>query len=267
MKMPLVAGRGIREGDVSGATPVAVINEAAARKLFPGASPIGRTFTVPGWGRPQTLEIVGVVSDARYGSLRQTPAPTFYDSYMQRSGGTHTTFFAVRTTASTAVLERSIKEAVAAVDPSLPIVRMETQQQKIDRAIGRERVLSRLLTVFGAFALLLASIGLHGLTSYAVARRTSEIGIRLALGAQRPQVLWMILRQVVTIAAIGLVFGLPLAWAVGPLIASYLYGVAPRDLATIAAAALLLGTVAIMAGWLPARRAARMDPLAALRVE
>jgi macrolide transport system ATP-binding/permease protein len=156
---------------------------------------------------------------------------------------------------------------VASVDSSLPIVRLETQQQKIERAIGRERVLSRLLFVFGGFALLLASLGLHGLTSYSVARRTSEIGIRLALGAQRSQVLWMILRQVLVLAAAGLALGLPLAWASGPLVASYLFGVPPRDVLTIVVAAVVLTTVALAAGWMPARRAARMDPLGALRVE
>jgi len=116
-------------------------------------------------------------------------------------------------------------------------------------------------------ALLLASIGLHGLTSYAVARRTSEIGIRLALGAQRSQVLWLVLRQVLALAAAGLALGIPLAWAGGPLVASYLFGVAPRDVLTVALAGLVLTLVTLVAGWLPARRAARMDPLAALRVE
>ena len=268
MQMRMVAGRPITGSDLGGAAPVAVINETAARRHFGGGSPIGRTFRV-GSGRTttRTLEVVGVVADARYESLRNATAPTFYDSYMQRPGGTYTTFFAVRTMVPALSLERSIKDAVAAVDPGLPIVRLETQQQKIDRALGRERVLSRLLTLFGAFALLLASLGLHGLTSYAVARRTSEIGIRLALGAQRSQVLWLILRQVLWLAVAGVALGLPLAWAGGPLVGAYLYGVAPRDAWTIAMSACVLTAVAMLAGWMPARRAARMDPLGALRVE
>ena len=268
-RMRLIAGRAIADTDVAGRPDVAVINETAARRHFPGGSPIGRTFTVGSFARgfKRTIEVVGVVADARYESLRRETAPTFYDSYLQRPSGTYTTFFALRTAVPPAMLDRSIREAVAAVDASLPIVRLETQQQKIDRAIGRERVLSRLLTVFGGFALLLATLGLHGLTSYTVARRTSEIGIRLALGAQRSQVLWMILRQVLVLAALGLALGLPLAWAAGPLVASYLFGVPPRDVLTIAVSAGVLTMVAVAAGWIPARRAARMDPLGALRVE
>jgi predicted permease len=268
-RMRLIAGRAIADTDAAGRPDVAVINETAARRLFPGGSPIGRTFTVGSFTRGfrRTIEVVGVVADARYESLRRETAPTFYDSYLQRPSGTYTTFFALRTAVPPAMLDRSFREAVAAVDASLPIVRLETQQQKIDRAIGRERVLSRLLTVFGGFALLLATLGLHGLTSYTVARRTSEIGIRLALGAQRSQVLWMILRQVLVLTALGLALGLPLAWAAGPLVASYLFGVPPRDVLTIAVSAGVLTMVAIAAGWIPARRAARMDPLGALRVE
>jgi ABC-type antimicrobial peptide transport system permease subunit len=160
-----------------------------------------------------------------------------------------------------------IRDAVAAVDPNLPMTHLQTQQEQIEQSIGRERVLARLLTLFGAFALLLASLGLHGLTSYAVARRTSEIGIRLALGAQRSQVLWLVLRQVLTLAAAGLALGLPLAWAAGPLVGSYLFGVPSRDLLTMVLAGMVLTLVTLVAGWLPARPAARLDPLAALRVE
>jgi predicted permease len=267
--MPLVAGRGIGNGDEAGAPAVTVINESAARQYFPGRSPIGQTLTVSGWGpapdRP--LEIVGVVADARYDSLRNPTRPTAYDSYLQRPGGTYSSWFAVRVANAPSVMERPIRDAVTAVDPSLPITHLQTQQEQIDQSIGRERVLARLLTVFGAFALLLASVGLYGLTSYAVARRTSEIGIRLALGAQRSQVLWLVLRQVFALSAIGLALGLPLAWAIGPLVGSYLFGVPPRDVLTIALAGMVLMLVIVVAGWLPARRAARMDPLAALRVE
>ena len=269
MGMRMVAGRAIAATDVSGRPNVAVINETAARRYFPGGPAVGRTFTVGGFTRgfSRTIEVVGVVADARYESLRRETAPTFYDSYLQRPGGTYTTFFALRTAVPPATLDRSIRETIAAVDRSLPNVHLETQQQKIERALGPERVLSRLHTVFGGFALLLASLGLHGLTSYSVERRTSEIGIRIALGAQRSQVLWMILRQVLVLAGAGLALGLPLAWAAGPLVASYLFGVPPRDVAAIALSAGVLTMVALVAGWLPARRAARMDPLGALRVE
>ena len=269
LRMPLVAGRPISATDVTGAAPVVVINETAARKFFPGVSPVGQTFAIGSGlrGAPRTVEVIGVVADARYESLRRATVPTFYDAYLQRPGGTYTTFFAVRTHLAPAAIERSIREAVATVDGSLPVVRLETQQDKIARALGRERVLSRLLTIFGGFALLLASLGLHGITSYSVTRRTSEIGIRLALGAQRRQVLWLILRQVFVLAAAGLAMGLPLASAASPLAGAYLFGVPPRDPVTTVTAAAILIVVALVAGWLPARRAARMDPLDALRVE
>jgi predicted permease len=263
MGIRLIAGRGIMGQDDAHAPAVAVINETAARRDFPGGSPVGRTFRVG----TRTLEIVGVAADATYTSLRQAPPPTFYDSYLQRPGGTYDTWVAVRTTASPATLFEPIRQSVALAAPDLPVSNMRTQQAQIDASIGRERVLSGLLVLFGAFALLLASLGLHGLTSYAITRRTSEIGIRLALGARRTQVLWMLLRQVLALGAIGLGLGLPLAYVASPVVAAYLFGVAPRDLITIGMAAAVLIAVALVAGWLPARRAARLDPLAALRVD
>jgi ABC-type antimicrobial peptide transport system permease subunit len=160
-----------------------------------------------------------------------------------------------------------LRAAVAQVDPDVPISGMKTQADQIDETISRERVFSVLLTLFGAFALLLACIGLHGVTAYAVARRTSEIGIRMALGAQRGSVLWLVLRQVVVLTLCGLVAGVPAAIAAARSVSSLLFGVAPGDPASVAAAALILCGVALISGLLPALRASRMDPLRALKVE
>jgi ABC-type antimicrobial peptide transport system permease subunit len=174
---------------------------------------------------------------------------------------------AVRSTLAAATLQVAIERAIHDVDPALPMTGFRTQAEQIDQTIGRERVFTRLLTVFGGFALLLACIGLHGVTSYSVARRTSEIGIRLALGAQRAQVLWLVLRQVVLVAAAGLAVGLPIAWVTGPVTSTFLFGLDARDPVTIAAAAVILVAVAVGAGLRPARRAAKMEALSALRSE
>jgi ABC-type antimicrobial peptide transport system permease subunit len=149
----------------------------------------------------------------------------------------------------------------------LPIPDIRTQVAQIARTTARERVFTQILVIFGAFALLLASIGLHGVTSYAVSRRTSEIGVRVALGARPAEVLWLILRQVVFLAIAGLAIGIPAALATGPLIGSLLFGVAPNDVSTITATAAVMVAVALTAGALPAWRAARLDALVALRTE
>jgi ABC-type antimicrobial peptide transport system permease subunit len=164
-------------------------------------------------------------------------------------------------------LRREVERIVSEIDASLPVTKFKTQNAQINETIGKERVFVQLLTTFGAFALLLACVGLHGVTSYSVARRTGEIGIRLALGAQRSQVMWMILRQVVILAVVGLAMGLPLAWLAGPAVKSLLFGLDATDPMTLAVSALVMVVVAVAAGLWPARRAARMEALAALRTE
>ena len=174
---------------------------------------------------------------------------------------------AVRSPISADLLRAPIEAAVREVDPSLPIAEYQTQIDQIDETIGRELVFTRLLTLFGGIALLLACVGLHGVTSYSVSRRTPEFGIRLALGAQRSRILWLVLRQVVVLAAAGLALGLPLAWFTSPVTSAFLFGLDARDPLTILAAAALMLLVAIIAGLRPARLAARMEALAALRSE
>jgi predicted permease len=263
MRIPLVAGRGLTLADDASASLVVVVNRAAADRYFPRASPIGQRFLVG----LRSVEIVGVVGNSIYDSLRNAPQPVFYDSYLQRPGGTYATSIAVRTSVAPDRLVASLGAAVASVDRDLPITNVRSEEDQIDETTGKERVFTRLLTLFGAFALVLVCVGLYGLTSYAVTRRTNEIGIRLALGARRQQVLWMILRQVVMLAGVGLVVGVPTALAVGRFVSAFLYGVRPRDPVTIGSAAVALLVVAIAAGWLPARRAARMEALSALRCE
>jgi ABC-type antimicrobial peptide transport system permease subunit len=158
-----------------------------------------------------------------------------------------------------------IRSAMTEVDPDVPVTDLRTQINQIDNTLGTERTFMRLLLAFGAFALLLASIGLHGVTAYSVLRRTSEIGVRVALGARQIDVLWLILRQVIAITIVGLAVGLPAALASTRLIGASLYGVEPADPVSAAAAVIVMTIVAVMAGFFPARRAARLDPLTALR--
>ena len=261
MGVGLLSGRAIESTDRRDAPPVVVINQAAATLYFGDGSPIGRRFKVGS----REVEVVGVAANGKYDDLRNGVEPTMLQSYLQRQlGSMHV---AVRSAAPAPDLRKAIEQAVADIDPAMPVTEFKTQDEQIAQTIGKERVFTRLLTVFGGFALLLACVGLYGVTSYSVARRTAEIGIRVALGAQRGQVLWLVLRQVVLLAAAGLVIGVPAAWLAGPAIRSFLFGVEPGDPVTVALSAAVMFGVALAAGLWPARRAARMDAQVALRAE
>jgi ABC-type antimicrobial peptide transport system permease subunit len=176
-------------------------------------------------------------------------------------------YVVTRTSVAPAFVTGALRSVVADVDRDVPVSRMKTQTQQVQDSLATEFAFTRLLLAFAAFALFLACIGLHGITAYAVARRTSEIGLRIALGAQRSNVLWLIVRQVVVVTAIGLALGVPLAIAAARAAASLLYGVKPIDPASFAVATVLMTIVAGLAAYLPARRAARLEPLAALRAD
>ena len=259
----LLEGRmpGLQDGP--GAPRVGVVNQAAVRQIFGGRSPVGRLLRAV--GRTE-VQVVGVVNDMPYRNPRDPVPATLYESAFQRSawGGYHVF---VRTDVPVARLERPLRQAVAQVDPDIPVPRIREETEIIAQAGAKERAFTQLLTVFGAFALFIAAIGLHGMTSYAVTRRTSEIGVRMAVGAAPGRILWMVLRQVVVLAGIGLVVGVPAALAAAPLVGSLLYGVAPGSPGTIAAVALVMVTVAVGAGLVPALRAAGLDPVEALRRE
>jgi predicted permease len=276
MGIPILAGRSITNEDRHESAPVVVVSETFASQYFPGQPAVGRHFTIG----QASVEIVGVVAASRYRDLRSAPPPTVYDAYAERSFATFPGFrgflrsatpaemsVVLRTAAPIAPLMASIPPAVKEVEPELLVIDLKTQADQIARSMAQEQLFTRLLVVFGGFAMLLACLGLHGVTSYAVARRTSEIGIRMALGADRSQVLWLILRHVLVLALAGVGLGLPVALATGPAIASMLYGLAPRDPTTMAGAVVVLLVVALGAGWLPARRAARMPVLSALTRE
>jgi predicted permease len=264
MGVPLLAGRSILPSDTDrGSRGVVVLNQTAARQLLGGQAPIGAHLHMT-YGE-RDLEVVGIAADSKYDGLRSDIRPTLLLSYLQMPVGSMTV--AVRSPLPAAALRAPIEAAVREVDPSVPIAEYQTQLEQIDRTIGKELVFTRLLTLFGGVALLLACVGLHGVTAYSVARRTPEIGIRLALGAQRSRILWLVLRQVVILATAGLAIGLPIAWFTSPVTSAFLFDLDARDPLTILAAAALMLLVAVVAGLRPARRAARMEALAALRSE
>ena len=267
MGMRMVNGRAFTQHDSQGAPKVSVINQTLASQFFPNASPVGRTVTsCDGDGPPQTFEVVGVVADAKYSDLREAVPPTIFFPYAQSDDAGEMTF-EVKTAASTESVARELREAVRSVDRDLPLLEVRTQKQQIDATLSRERVFATLTTGFGALALVLAGIGIYGIMSYTVARRTNEIGIRMALGAQTRGVLGMVLRETSLLTAIGVGAGIAGALAVTRLVATMLYGVKPNDLATFVEAAGLLVVMALIAALTPARRAARVDPMQALRHE
>lgn len=260
--MRLIAGRVPGLQDVPDAPLVGAVNETAVREIFGGQSPLGEILRVGS----REYQVVGVVNDTPYRDRRSPVPATLYPSALQRNGyGGH--HVVVRFDGPVAQVEAAIREAVYRVDPALPVPELRSQQAIIAQSGARERVFTQLLTLFGAFALLLAAIGLHGVTSYAVTRRTAEIGVRVAVGARPPQILWLVLRQVVALVALGLAVGIPVSLWVGPLAGSLLFGVEPDSPGTIAAAALAMMGVALAAGLLPALRASRMDALVALSRE
>jgi predicted permease len=265
MGIPVLFGRGIGLQDHENGSRVVVVNQAAARRLFGTATPIGHRIRLTFRNNDQDMTIVGVVGDSKYDSLRRAAAPIAFVPYFQSRGLT-SMVFAIRSSGVPDVPEQ-IRTAVREVDADVPVTGLKTQSQQIAETIGSERAFSTLLVFFGAFALLLACIGLHGITAYAVARRTSEIGIRLALGAQRTHVIWLILRQVVVLAAGGLAIGVPAAAFASRRVRSFLFGVQATDAMSLALGAGVLFAVAVAASLLPARRAATLDPLTALRHE
>jgi predicted permease len=267
MRIRLLLGRDIGEQDTADSPPVVVVNESLARNLFGSLNPLGRRFTFgQSFDPKEAVEIVGVVQDAKYTNMRGEPPLTAYAPVSQR-GGFGSTHFEVRTAGDPPLLVPSVRRAVAEVDRGLALSDVKTQDQQIDEALVQEKLIARLASFFGTLALALAAIGLYGTMAYTVGRRTNEIGVRVALGASRKQILKMVLREAFALVLIGMLLGLPMALAAGRLVASQLYGLKTSDPLTLFTAIGLLVTVASLAAYLPARRASKVDPMVALRYE
>jgi predicted permease len=266
MGMPIVAGRSLQPSDVVGTVPVAVINAAMARQLFGGTSAVGRSFAfVNGVERNVLIQVVGIVRDAKYSNLREPAPPTLFRPYTQVPPRRMTV--EVRTEGDALALTPNVRAAVQRIDAGLPLINVRTQEQQMADTIRGPRTFSLLTGVSGAIGLLLACVGLYGVVSYDAKRRTGEIGVRMALGAGRSDVLRLVMGQTLWIVTGGVLLGLVLAAAGSRVVADQLFGVEPFDPSTVAAAVALLMLVAGLAGYLPARRAARLDPTQALRYE
>jgi predicted permease len=264
MGIPLLAGRGPQTGDTASRPKVAIINATLARKYFPDTSPVGRRFR---WqGEKDWIKVVGIVGDIKFSSVRDEPPPITYIPFLQ-SPWTIDMTFEVRTATSTAAVARGIYSAVRALDPELPVVEMRTQEEQIDSSLSTDRLFAKLAGLFGALGLTLACVGLFGIMAYNVSRRTGEIGVRMALGATHGGILWLVLKQSFSLVLVGLAAGCLLALASTRFIASVLYGVTPTNPVTLGMGMLLLFLVAMLAAWIPARRATKVDPMVALRYE
>jgi predicted permease len=262
--IPLVAGRGFTDRDHEKAPEVAVINQAAARKFFQNENPIGRKFGTS-IDDDSNTEIVGILRDVRYNDLREEPPATMYIPH--RQSNPEDLVFSVRTAGDPSGVMSAAREAIAAVDPRVPVVTVQTQMSTLERGYAQEKVLAQAYTLFGSIALFVAAIGLFGLMSYNVSRRTREIGIRMAMGAQRKEVLSLVLRESMLLVIAGIAIGIAGALGAGRFVASQLFGLEPTDPATMMGAMVVMLAVSAAAGYLPARRATRVDPMIALRYE
>ena len=269
MGIPLLAGRALSERDDARAPRVAVVNQTFARQFFGGENPVGRRITFDA-EKPDEVEIVGLARDAKYTSLRAETPPTAYLPWLQELRSAGSVFFEVRTAGDPEAAVAEVRRAVREVDANLPVNNVKTQIEQADETLALERLFAKLLSLFGLLAQTLAAVGLYGVLAWSVARRTHEIGVRMALGAARADVLRMVLRQGMTLTLAGVALGLLGAYALARYLESLtgmLYGVEPADPLTFALIALLLTLVALLACHVPARRATKVDPMVALRYE
>ena len=265
MGIPVLAGREFTDGDTRGAPKVAIVNETMAKYFFGKDNPIGRRFGI-GRSSATDIEIVGVVKDVRSLQLRNQAPRFVYLPYRQDESLTQLTFY-VRSAQDGPTAATAVRQTVQRLDPNLPIFDLKSMEVQLDESLFIERMVAVLSVAFGALATLLAALGLYGVMSYAVARRTREIGIRMALGAERSRVLWLVLREVAVLAVSGIVGGLLFAIWLTRQVQSQLFGLSPTDPLTIGAAMVLLAAIALIAGYVPARRATAIDPMVALRSE
>ena len=268
LKIPLLAGRDFTEADGNGAPKVAIVNQQFARFFFPGGNPVGRHLALGAGDVKLDIEIVGVARDSLHDDLREKVARFIYIPYPQdtQAGVSSLTYY-VRAAGNPTVLTGNIRQTIREIDSNVPLSEVRTVEARIQQSIYGDRMVAWLGAAFGALAAALAAIGLYGLVSYTVARRTSEIGLRMALGASRPTILWLVFRKSLTLIATGVVLGLGLSFAATRLISNMLYGLGATSPLISAAATLLLGTVAALATYFPARRATRVEAIVALRYE
>jgi predicted permease len=266
--IPVLLGRPIGPQDTAHSTKVVVVNQTFANDYFPQGDAIGRSFTIWDPGVPGTWQIVGVVRDAKYSSPREAPQRMIYLPLAQIAGShAYAHSLELQTVGDPASVAGQVGRAIAQVDPNLAVLKMETISQQVNHLVDQEQLISQLCAWFAVLALLLTSIGLYGVMTYNVARRTHEIGVRMALGAQNREVQWMILRESLLLLGIGVLVGVPATMAATRLVGAQLFGLSPSDPPTFMAAIFAISIVALLAAYFPARRATRVDPMVALREE
>jgi predicted permease len=260
MKIPVIVGRNFNERDTRDTERVIIINEAAARRVWPGQDPIGQIALV---GSTE-FRIIGVVQDVRHSSLEEESGNEMYMNIRQQ-GDWGAIDVVVRTKLPVETIAPGIRAALRSLDPTLPTGDFQTLGQIVDRAVSPRRFVLLLLGAFTAVALLLASLGIYGVVSYSVNQRTQEIGIRMALGASAANVRWRVLKRTLVLASIGVAIGAMGSFAMARVIGSLLYGVTAADPLTFVAMMVVLAAIALLAGYVPARRASRIDPMSVLR--
>ncbi len=267
--IPLLRGREIEIRDNASAPRIAVVNQTFVEKWFKGQNPIGRTFSFDDDtdGGAQ-LEIIGVIGDIKSEDAREPAQPAVFRPILQiQDQAAYSANIQIRATRDAAALGGQARQTINQVDDKLPVFGVTTMDEQIRDKLVRERMIAQLVSFFGALALILACIGLYGVMAHGVARRTNEIGIRMALGAKGGNIAWMVLRETLLLVVVGLALGIPVALLGGLFVSSQLFGLKPIDPLTLIAAAAVLTVVALLAGYIPARRASRVDPLKALRYE
>jgi predicted permease len=265
--IPILYGREIGPQDSGRGQRVGLVNQTAARYFFGDANPIGKRVLVKTTLSLSDFVVIGVVADSKHGSVREKPQRRFYIPFFNPIGEVNYASVLVRTSQDPAVAAATIRATVKQLAGNLPPLDIQTMNQRISRSLTTDRTITELSAVFGPLAMILVCIGLYGVMSYAVTGRTGEIGVRMALGAQRNSVLWLILRESLLLIVIGVAIGLPAIFAAGQWIASLLFGVKPADIAALSQAAAILFGAGILACYIPARRAARVEPTVALRYE
>ena len=265
MQIPLLAGRNFSSSDTSTSQKVAIISEHTAKTLFPRGNPIGRHYGL-GDNKPENdVTVIGVAKDVKFHDLAEEPVNLDYFPYIQHPWGFGD--FEVRYTGGFAPVAAAVQQTIHSIDRNLPITRVTTLDEQVARSITNQRLVAQLSAFFGLLAVFLSCIGIYGVMSYVVNRRTNEIGIRMALGARRSNMLWMVLREILILVSIGVVIGVPVTLAGDRLVSKMLFGLRPSDPVTLVSATVILLIVAAIAGYLPARRASLMDPMVALRYE
>jgi predicted permease len=266
--VPLLMGREIGLQDTPTSNRVAIVNQSFAQAFFRDQNPIGRRITFEENSDKDDVEIVGVIGDSKYDSAKAKADRTVFRPILQvQDQQTFNNVIELRTAGDPLSLAAEVRAAIAQVNDKLPILNLTSLRLQTDEALKQEKLIAQLVSFFGLLGLLLSCVGLYGIMAHAVVRRTNEIGIRMALGAERRNIVWMVLKESLVLVGIGLVVGIPAALAAASLISSQLFGVNPSDPLSLLTAALSLTTVAALAGYLPARKASRVNPLIALRYE